>query len=140
MATDYSLAKCIGNTDLFFKETYPEIDMAKKLCHDCPVKRQCLTESLERLEPYGVWGGLTYEERRMLCIIKGIKPPTRKEEVEHGTTRGYEWHKRTGVVIDYDDMGKDSCGCATANREASRQRMVRYRKRKRITNTTRVIE
>ena len=36
---------------------------AKSVCDSCPVLRQCREHALTVREPYGVWGGLTEEER-----------------------------------------------------------------------------
>ena len=36
---------------------------AKALCFTCPVLEQCRTHALRVQEPYGVWGGLTINER-----------------------------------------------------------------------------
>ncbi|MFI6585015.1 WhiB family transcriptional regulator [Embleya sp. NPDC050493] len=36
---------------------------AKEVCMRCPVRRQCATHALKVREPYGVWGGLTEDER-----------------------------------------------------------------------------
>ena len=36
---------------------------AKTLCHTCPVVDQCRTHALEVREPYGIWGGLTAQDR-----------------------------------------------------------------------------
>lgn len=36
---------------------------AKAVCADCPVIGTCLDHALTVREPYGVWGGLTVEER-----------------------------------------------------------------------------
>ncbi|AWB91887.1 WhiB family transcriptional regulator [Aeromicrobium chenweiae] len=36
---------------------------AKAVCAVCPVARQCLEHALTVREPYGVWGGLTINER-----------------------------------------------------------------------------
>lgn len=37
---------------------------AKELCGVCPVIDRCREHALRLPEPYGVWGGLTEEERR----------------------------------------------------------------------------
>ena len=37
---------------------------AKRVCAGCPVVNECRSHSLRAREPYGVWGGLTEEERR----------------------------------------------------------------------------
>jgi WhiB family redox-sensing transcriptional regulator len=36
---------------------------AKAICASCPVKAMCLAWALKAREPYGVWGGLSVEER-----------------------------------------------------------------------------
>lgn len=36
---------------------------AKAICAACPVKVQCAQHALAVREPYGVWGGLTEDER-----------------------------------------------------------------------------
>ena len=41
-------------------------DRAKAICQRCPVLEQCRRHALSAREPYGVWGGLTEEERREL--------------------------------------------------------------------------
>ncbi|MFE7491719.1 WhiB family transcriptional regulator [Kitasatospora sp. NPDC057541] len=39
---------------------------AKSVCARCPVRVPCRRYALATREPYGVWGGLTEEERRAL--------------------------------------------------------------------------
>ena len=36
---------------------------AKEICGSCPVLEQCRNHALAVREPYGVWGGLTEDER-----------------------------------------------------------------------------
>jgi len=43
--------------ELWFAETPADVEQAKALCQDCPVRRECLAGALERREPWGVWGG-----------------------------------------------------------------------------------
>jgi WhiB family redox-sensing transcriptional regulator len=43
--------------DLFFAERPEDLERAKALCVDCPVRIACLAAALERAEPWGVWGG-----------------------------------------------------------------------------------
>ena len=47
----------VGNPDLWFAETPTDLERAKVLCGDCPIRRQCLAAALDRGEPWGVWGG-----------------------------------------------------------------------------------
>ncbi len=39
---------------------------AKAICAGCPVKVECADYAIRAREPYGVWGGLTEEEREAL--------------------------------------------------------------------------
>jgi WhiB family redox-sensing transcriptional regulator len=45
---------------------------AKTICNTCPVKQQCLDHALKVPEVYGVWGGMTEEERHVLAKRLGI--------------------------------------------------------------------
>ncbi len=39
---------------------------AKRVCANCPVLLECREHALLQPEPYGVWGGLTAAERRVV--------------------------------------------------------------------------
>jgi WhiB family redox-sensing transcriptional regulator len=43
--------------ELFFAESPADVEYAKSLCQDCPVRAACLAGALARREPWGVWGG-----------------------------------------------------------------------------------
>ncbi len=43
--------------EVFFAESPVDVENAKALCRDCPVRATCLAGALERREPWGVWGG-----------------------------------------------------------------------------------
>lgn len=45
------------DAELFFAESPADVERAKALCLECPVRAQCLAGALERHEPWGVWGG-----------------------------------------------------------------------------------
>jgi WhiB family redox-sensing transcriptional regulator len=48
---------CQAAPDLYFAESPADVEAAKRLCHDCSVKADCLTGAMARAEPWGVWGG-----------------------------------------------------------------------------------
>jgi WhiB family redox-sensing transcriptional regulator len=48
---------CRTDPELFFAEAPADVELAKALCVDCPIRRACLAGALERREPWGVWGG-----------------------------------------------------------------------------------
>lgn len=43
--------------ELFFAETPQDVELAKAMCAECPLRLVCLEGALERREPWGVWGG-----------------------------------------------------------------------------------
>jgi WhiB family redox-sensing transcriptional regulator len=47
----------VFDAELWFAETPADVEHAKTLCQDCPVRTACLAGALERHEPWGVWGG-----------------------------------------------------------------------------------
>jgi WhiB family redox-sensing transcriptional regulator len=54
--------------DLFFPAgagvSLSDIQAAKVVCHDCPVRDACLQFALETNQQDGIWGGTTEAERR----------------------------------------------------------------------------
>jgi WhiB family redox-sensing transcriptional regulator len=52
-----SLPCRINNPELWFAESPADVEFAKALCQECPVRSMCLEGALERREPWGVWGG-----------------------------------------------------------------------------------
>lgn len=61
----FAEARCAGeDTELFFREQ--DIDLAKVICSTCPVRDTCADRALKRGESYGVFGGLSANDRRRL--------------------------------------------------------------------------
>ena len=50
--------------DLFFSPGALEHKAAKRICRECPVRRECLVYAMDTPMDFGVWGGLTERERR----------------------------------------------------------------------------
>jgi len=46
---------------------------AIKVCNTCPVKQACLDHALSVPEIFGVWGGMTEEDRLEILKMKGFK-------------------------------------------------------------------
>jgi len=51
----------VGDPDLWFAETPSDLERAKTLCANCPIRRHCLAAALDRAEPWGVWGGEIFD-------------------------------------------------------------------------------
>lgn len=50
-----------ADADLWFAEAPAELELAKALCGQCPVRQRCLATALNRAEPWGVWGGEIFD-------------------------------------------------------------------------------
>jgi len=79
------LAACRGvDTQVFFS---PEAErgarrlarerVAKAVCSTCPVIATCRDHAVRAGEPFGVWGGLTPDERRVQAA-SGVTPSPRR--------------------------------------------------------------
>jgi WhiB family redox-sensing transcriptional regulator len=55
--TQEALPCHLVNPEVFFAESPADVEAAKALCLDCPVRDACLAGALDRREPWGVWGG-----------------------------------------------------------------------------------
>ncbi len=63
-------AACYGlDPEIFFPTTEEEASLALSFCAACPVRDDCLSWALWQGERYGVWGGMTEQERRLLRLI-----------------------------------------------------------------------
>ncbi|WP_433574211.1 WhiB family transcriptional regulator [Nocardia brasiliensis] len=50
------------------------VNRAKRICKGCPVRLQCRDFALKTEETYGVWGGMSEEERRK-AITRASRQP-----------------------------------------------------------------
>ncbi len=53
-------------TDVFFPTTTAGYKAAQALCAGCDVQSTCLAWAVATDQPYGVWGGLSFDERERL--------------------------------------------------------------------------
>lgn len=83
-------ARCRGRRDLnFYSNWQRQIQACRKVCRDCPVRTHCAIEALLRHDQWGIWGGLTPDERGAIVAGKpGNHAPG--EPMPHGTNARYE--------------------------------------------------
>jgi WhiB family redox-sensing transcriptional regulator len=67
---DAALPCHVVDPDLFFAESPADVERAKALCLDCPLRPACLAGALERREPWGVWGGQ--------LVLQGVVVPRKR--------------------------------------------------------------
>ena len=71
-----------NDPDLWFAESPQDLERAKAMCIDCPVRAQCLAGALARREPWGVWGGEIFE-RGLVIPRKRPRGRPRKDDRRH---------------------------------------------------------
>ncbi|MGH9205490.1 MAG: WhiB family transcriptional regulator [Acidimicrobiales bacterium] len=52
---------------IFFPNDGVGVEVARKICADCPVKTACLEYALDNRIDHGVWGGASERERRRIA-------------------------------------------------------------------------
>ncbi|MEV6712009.1 WhiB family transcriptional regulator [Lentzea sp. NPDC051208] len=111
-------AACQGRVDLDFIEPKSPAEDAecRAMCAGCPVREQCLTDSLANGEAWGLWGGFDSDEREQLAGERGYPAPVAKPA--HGTNSRYAKH---GCRCDI---------CREAHTAYDRQRRARVRARR----------
>ena len=51
------------------------VKQAKAVCHGCPAIMECRAHALRVREPYGIWGGLSEDERATLLGVESLRYP-----------------------------------------------------------------
>lgn len=70
-----------GDPEMFFLESERgqtrelRVAEAKTVCAGCPVLRACREHGLNAQEPYGIWGGLTVQERQTQLRVRRRNRP-----------------------------------------------------------------
>ncbi|MFJ9840990.1 WhiB family transcriptional regulator [Kitasatospora sp. NPDC101155] len=62
-------------------------EQAKQVCARCPVLLECREHALAQPEPYGVWGGLTAAERRVVLARRRRRDAELREATRVTTAR-----------------------------------------------------
>jgi WhiB family transcriptional regulator, redox-sensing transcriptional regulator len=52
--------------ELFFPSDGVGVEVAKRICVECPVRQQCLEYALEHRIDHGVWGAASERQRRRI--------------------------------------------------------------------------
>ncbi len=68
----------VEDPELWFAESPAQLEQAKTLCAECPVRDACLAGALDRGEPWGVWGGEIFERG---VVIARKRPRGRPRKV-----------------------------------------------------------
>lgn len=73
---------------------------AKEICAGCPVAQQCLSYALRNMIKFGIWGGKSEQERRVMrkAMADELRPYKyfNVKRASCGTPSGYARHRRRG--------------------------------------------
>ncbi|HEX6967347.1 MAG TPA: WhiB family transcriptional regulator [Micromonosporaceae bacterium] len=83
--------------DLWFSDSPAELELAKSLCGDCPLRLECLAGAIERAEPWGVWGGEIFE-RGAVVPRKRPRGRPRKEDLARDAALAVEAEARMAAA------------------------------------------
>lgn len=84
--------------DLWFADSPADLEAAKTLCGDCPLRVECLAGALERHEPWGVWGGEIFEHGAVVPRKRPRGRP-RKEDVARDAAARAQVAARTDALL-----------------------------------------
>lgn len=70
---------------LWFSETVDSVARAKRLCHDCPLRLECLAGAVRRQEPWGVWGGELFDRGVPVATKRRAGRPRKNDGATTGT-------------------------------------------------------
>lgn len=88
MTVDWNRAVCrTHDPEIWYADDRQ--DLAVAWCYTCPVRLECLDRALRLPEKFGVWGGMTAEERKIINYRKHRVrcPSCRSLEVDDAITR-----------------------------------------------------
>ena len=60
---------------LFFPSDGVGVEVAKRICADCPMRVRCLDYALDNRIDHGVWGGTSERERRRILKARQVRQP-----------------------------------------------------------------
>lgn len=69
----------VHDAELWFAESEKDVEYAKALCRECPLRTGCLEGAVERREPWGVWGGEVFVGGVVVPRKRGRGRPRKSE-------------------------------------------------------------
>lgn len=140
---------CSGcNPNLFFPEPHDQrtVKAAKAVCAGCVVREECLEWALDSEEKYGIWGGTSENERRVMRRVRrtGTTEPDksrqrfggsyreRESASPHGTENRYQWEYRHRGETWHDVVVEVCEACQQAHRVHSAEIKSRRKQRQEL--------
>ena len=61
--------------ETFFPSDGVGVEVARRICAECPVKEPCLEYALDQRIDHGVWGGTSERQRRRILKKRKVTSP-----------------------------------------------------------------
>ena len=103
--------------DLFFPDVRDTARLAKRICGECPVQKECLDYAISAGEEYGVWGGTTELERRHLLVL-----PRKPGGTPKSIDRDLFWELNDQGLSAIDIAGRLGCHADSVSRMRQERR------------------
>src|SRR3954453_10559196 len=86
--------------DLWFSDSPAQLELAKSLCGDCPLRVERLAGAVERNEPWGVWGGEIFERGALVPRKRPRGRPRRAHGAGDPEPRGEGEERRAANALE----------------------------------------
>ena len=116
--TEQAVCAEVGS-DFWVPEKGESSRQPKNVCRGCPVRVDCLRHALDRPEEFGVWGGMSCEERELAAVERA--KGTSLEDIIAAADA--DWDARTAAAAERSrELSRKN---AAANRAAVAARKAR---------------
>jgi WhiB family redox-sensing transcriptional regulator len=94
--------------DLWFAETPADLEVAKSMCGDCPLRVECLAGAVERQEPWGVWGGEIFERGAVVPRKRPRGRPRKEDLARDAVARAQATARAEAALADAGTKAEDA--------------------------------
>ncbi|TWP35341.1 WhiB family transcriptional regulator [Leekyejoonella antrihumi] len=70
----------VNDPELWFAERPEDVELAKTMCRECPLRQECLAGAKDRREPWGVWGGELFMQGVVIARKRPRGRPRKQRE------------------------------------------------------------
>lgn len=82
----------------FFPSDGVGVELAKRVCEDCPVQSDCLEYAIEHRIDHGVWGGTSERQRRRIIKARSTSRVTDPVPRRDGDVRAEDVDVEVGEI------------------------------------------
>src|SRR3954451_1227039 len=94
--------------DLWFSDSPAQLELAKSMCGDCPLRVECLAGAVERQEPWGVWGGEIFERGAVVPRKRPRGRPRKEDLARDAVARAQATARAEAALADAGTKAEDA--------------------------------